>query len=493
MENMNGVLYDGTFYYKDLTNAVKLSWSQMNHNFEQVKLIRDDIKDDRYVVEQALESVNQSKTAAAASATAANNAKTAAESAKNTAVSANASAQSAKTAAESARDTAVSANTSAQAAATTATNAKTAAESARNTAQTSATTATNAKNAAETARTTATQKATEASASAAAAAQSAADAAESASAVTSVQGKQGVVSLVRTDFNWMGNAAEATLAASVTDETVGRVLRVGDHGIGTKGGISLGEGVNLNTYQTNGFYSQAANARALANLNYPAQVAGTLLVLSASAAITTQTYTAYNDGRVWTRSRYNTTWSTWQLHYSSFTLAQATQAEIDAGTQVASRLFSPKQLADTFSVKSETIEFLSSSDWAKPAGCQFVKVEAIGGGGAGGGSQNQPLGGGGGAYAEYVFSAAELPNSVSVLVGGASGSSGFNGILMAGGGAGYQANSVGGRVLYGMGRDGEAGAGGVPGSCGLLGSERGKGGERGGAPAAGYVRLQVFY
>lgn len=93
--------------------------------------------------------------------------------------------------------------------------------------------------------------------------------------------------------------------------------------------VALGGGVDLNTLQTVGFYSQASNADATSGANYPAQVAGTLLVQNtADLGITTQIYIAYNTGLLWVRSRAYKAWSAWrQLASTADKVASAAHAD----------------------------------------------------------------------------------------------------------------------------------------------------------------------
>ena len=70
---------------------------------------------------------------------------------------------------------------------------------------------------------------------------------------------------------------------------------------------TLGASVNLNTLTGRAIYIQRTNVNATLALNYPVDMAGTLLVIGHGSQITTQTYTQYNNGDTWTRSRYGNT------------------------------------------------------------------------------------------------------------------------------------------------------------------------------------------
>lgn len=83
-----------------------------------------------------------------------------------------------------------------------------------------------------------------------------------------------------------------------------------DPSIGLSIAKPLGAGVDLNSIQSLGFYSQPNDADAAGGQNYPAPYAGTLIVQEAGSLITSQFYIAAGDA--WVRSRYNTTWTAWR-------------------------------------------------------------------------------------------------------------------------------------------------------------------------------------
>lgn len=87
----------------------------------------------------------------------------------------------------------------------------------------------------------------------------------------------------------------------------------GDHATQNylKKGADIGSGIDLDTYLSSGYYHQNANAGAAAGSNYPVGTAGMLEVL-ADGLMTYQRYTGYNTGTVYTRARYQTSWTPWR-------------------------------------------------------------------------------------------------------------------------------------------------------------------------------------
>jgi len=108
--------------------------------------------------------------------------------------------------------------------------------------------------------------------------------------------------------------------------------------------INIGASQNLDNYQTPGIYCQAANANTSAALNYPENLAGTLLVLKNAGV--TQVYYVYNSSRIWTRSKYATgAWTAWAREYN--TLNKPSAADVGAlpsgGTAVAATKLATKR------------------------------------------------------------------------------------------------------------------------------------------------------
>ena len=74
---------------------------------------------------------------------------------------------------------------------------------------------------------------------------------------------------------------------------------------------ALGNAVDLNTITATGIYHQPVTDQAASGANYPVKLAGKLEVYAAQAMVY-QTYHEYNNGAVWYRSKYNTTWFPWK-------------------------------------------------------------------------------------------------------------------------------------------------------------------------------------
>lgn len=106
------------------------------------------------------------------------------------------------------------------------------------------------------------------------------------------------------------------MTTSPTDTTVGRVLKVGDFGVGYT--IRIPSGANLNDYRTPGEYVQTLSGNAKPELNYPINFAGALKVLQgAGGSFVVQEYTAHGSNyRKFLRGG-GGSWSSWFEFYHS--------------------------------------------------------------------------------------------------------------------------------------------------------------------------------
>lgn len=111
-----------------------------------------------------------------------------------------------------------------------------------------------------------------------------------------------------------------------------------------RGNIVTGTDLNTLDGTVQGVYYQTSNSNATAALNYPAQVAGTLLVLQSAASSVkscTQTYYRYNSSDVYTRTGYassNTvaiSWGAWVM------LATTSAAGVNNNIKVLNGLTTP--------------------------------------------------------------------------------------------------------------------------------------------------------
>ncbi|MCG9515173.1 pyocin knob domain-containing protein [Acinetobacter pittii] len=113
-----------------------------------------------------------------------------------------------------------------------------------------------------------------------------------------------------------GTAAAGTLTTSYSDDTIGRVLRVGDFGLGKVLRNTDVGGTNLNDLTTVGFYGNDTFASATLALNFPeAGVVGSLIVTTVAGSnnYRNQVYISASSGRIWYRSTVDlATWSDWK-------------------------------------------------------------------------------------------------------------------------------------------------------------------------------------
>jgi hypothetical protein len=126
-----------------------------------------------------------------------------------------------------------------------------------------------------------------------------------------------------------------TTALSIAQGGTGATtLAAAQAALGINSAINLPTGTNLNNIQATGFYMQQANANATLALNYPVAAAGSLISVQLGSSITTQTYTVYNTGEQYVRSRYVAAWSDWRLTITDATVGFA-YAYPNGGTEAA--------------------------------------------------------------------------------------------------------------------------------------------------------------
>ncbi|TKW65155.1 MAG: hypothetical protein DI616_15625 [Paracoccus denitrificans] len=111
----------------------------------------------------------------------------------------------------------------------------------------------------------------------------------------------------RTDTGALGTAAQGTLTTSPTDTTAGRVLKVGDFGVG--GMVPSLGAVNLDTA-----YLMSGNYYVAEPTNGPSGFSGFgFLRVTRLGGTTSQVLTSYSDGRTYKRARPDTgqPWTAW--------------------------------------------------------------------------------------------------------------------------------------------------------------------------------------
>lgn len=114
----------------------------------------------------------------------------------------------------------------------------------------------------------------------------------------------------------VGTAAGGTLTTSVFDDTVGRVLKVGDFGLGKPFRNVDAGGANLNDLTNVGFYGNDTFASATIGNNFPeSNSVGSLIVSSVAGSnnYRNQLYISATGGRIWYRSTSDlATWTPWK-------------------------------------------------------------------------------------------------------------------------------------------------------------------------------------
>ena len=143
----------------------------------------------------------------------------------------------------------------------------------------------------------------------------------------------------------LGTAAFADLTENSTDTTEGRVLQVGDFGLGSTA-INLTDTDNLDDITMTGFYYNSTNANTPGN-NYPVDSAGSLLVIYRSINNITQRFSAFGAPlgvRVFERSRFVDDWTPWEEFYHTGNMPEVSQAEAEEGTLTELRAWTPERV-----------------------------------------------------------------------------------------------------------------------------------------------------
>lgn len=111
----------------------------------------------------------------------------------------------------------------------------------------------------------------------------------------------------------LGTAATATLSESRRDATLGRVLKVGDHGIGAES-LETITGTLIDDIRTNGFYYVASGVN---QGSAPSFTNGYLWSKSVTSVYAIQSYYVLTNGFEYKRVLNNGTWGAWKLCYDS--------------------------------------------------------------------------------------------------------------------------------------------------------------------------------
>lgn len=111
----------------------------------------------------------------------------------------------------------------------------------------------------------------------------------------------------------LGTSATAILTTTRRDSTIGRVLKVGDHGIGAES-LEAIPGTEIDNIRTNGFYYVSSGA---SQGSAPESTNGYLESKSVIPTYAIQKYTAVTSGQEYERVLSNGTWLPWCKTYNS--------------------------------------------------------------------------------------------------------------------------------------------------------------------------------
>ncbi len=117
----------------------------------------------------------------------------------------------------------------------------------------------------------------------------------------------------------LGNAAQATLTSNARDSTVGRVLRVGDFGLGTTDLVDLQ--LDMDTLTATGFYLVTASST---NAPMPGST-GMVIVMTNASKWTQQLFMPQGSTRMFQRASNNGVWTAWTESWSSSNLVKTSK------------------------------------------------------------------------------------------------------------------------------------------------------------------------
>ncbi|AOZ50949.1 tail fiber protein [Chromobacterium vaccinii] len=171
-----------------------------------------------------------------------------------------------------------------------------------------------------------------------------------------VAGAPGALNTLQELAAALGN--DANYAASITKQLSGKADKattLSGYGISDAFPLRppLGAGVDLNTVQDTGIFHQPRNANISTGQNYPAELAGMLMVYS-SESMVYQIYLPYDGSNISWRVGYNKNWSIWKRSVDSTYVDTKAKTEADRGRDEAIKSTNkhfPGQLVPMFTSK----------------------------------------------------------------------------------------------------------------------------------------------
>lgn len=166
----------------------------------------------------------------------------------------------------------------------------------------------------------------------------------------------------KVDLTALGTAASANLTVGYQDATVGRVLKVGDYGLGLNlDDYTFGAG-SLDNLTGSGLHSVAGAAVTGKPPGATNTLAGSCLVIrTGTGGRVWQQYIetgGSGPNRVWTRTRIdNTNWSPWQEFFHTGNFDPASKLDASTNRFVASNGFASGKFEMVFNTVTDSLEF----------------------------------------------------------------------------------------------------------------------------------------